>query len=76
MHVGETTDSNTSYAEVRATVLPSGLAAASTLMAITSGPPQVGPFVPAIKFDGDIADTAALEHWIAHLATAAEANAK
>jgi hypothetical protein len=67
VHVGETTDSNTSYAEVRAAVLPSGLAAASTLMAITSGPPQVGPFVPAIKFEGDIADTAALERWIAQL---------
>jgi len=69
VHVGETTDSNTSYTEVRAVVLPSGLAAASTLMAITSGSPQVGPFVPALKFDGDIADTAALERWIAQLAT-------
>lgn len=69
VHVGETTDSNTSYSEVRAVVLPSGLAAASTLMAITSGPPQVGPFVPAIRFDGDIADTAALERWIAQLAS-------
>lgn len=68
-HVGETTDANTSYAEVRAAVLPSGLAAASTLMAVTSGPPQVGPFVPAVKFDGNIADTAALERWIARLAT-------
>ena len=69
VHVGETTDSNTSYSEVRAVVLPSGLAAASTLMAITSGPPQVGPFVPAIRFAGDIADTAALERWIAQLAS-------
>jgi len=32
VHVGETTDANTSYAEVRAAVLPSGLAAASTLI--------------------------------------------
>lgn len=70
VHVGETTDSNTSYAEVRAAVLPSGLAAASTLMAITSGPPQVGPYVPAIEFDGNIADTAAVERWVAQLAPA------
>jgi Peptidase family S41 len=68
VHVGETTDANTSYAEVRAAVLPSGLAAASTLMALTSGPPQLGPFVPAVKFDGDIADTHALERWIPRLA--------
>jgi hypothetical protein len=68
VHVGETTDSTTSYLEVRAVVLPSGLAAASKLMAITSGPPQVGPFVPARKFAGDIADTAAVEQWIARLA--------
>jgi hypothetical protein len=67
-HVGETTDAATSYTEVRARVLPSGLGASSTLMAMTSGPPQMGPFEPAIAYEGDIADTTALEKWITQLA--------
>jgi hypothetical protein len=31
-------------------------------------PPQIGPFVPSLPFEGSIADTAALEAWIADVA--------
>lgn len=68
IHVGGATDANTRYEEVRARVLPSGLMAATTMMALSTGPIQFGPFVPAIKYEGDIADTPALELWIAQLA--------
>jgi hypothetical protein len=66
LHVGQATDANTHYMEVREERLPSGLSMFSTLQAINPQmPPQLGPFVPAERYDGDIADTAALETWIA-----------
>jgi hypothetical protein len=68
-HLGEATDAATRYGEVRATVLPSGLMAAATMMSVSTGPIQLGPFVPEIKYNGDIADTSALELWITQLAT-------
>jgi hypothetical protein len=51
---------------VREIVLPSGLATFSTLQAImTDAPRKIGPFDPKIPYPGDIADTAALEKWVA-----------
>jgi len=68
LHVGQTTDANTHYSENRDVALPSGLSRFSTLQALTpSDPLRYGPFVPAIPYDGDIADTAALERWVVGL---------
>ena len=71
IHVGEATDAATNYMEVREEILPSGLSAFSTLQAVATGAPHaIGPFVPAILYPGSIADTQALESWIADLASA------
>ena len=71
IQVGEPTDAATNYMEVREEVLPSGLSAFSTLQAVDTGSPHaIGPFVPAIPDSGSIADTPALESWIAGLASA------
>jgi hypothetical protein len=68
LHVGEATDANTHYMEVREDELPSGLSMFSTLQAVApASPAQVGPFVPEVAYEGSIADTAALEKWIAGL---------
>jgi hypothetical protein len=51
--------------------MPSGLSKFSTLQAMSPAEPlQDGPFVPSVSYDGDIADTAALERWIVTLSTA------
>jgi len=69
LHVGETTDANTNYMEVREDKLPSGLSMFSTLQAVSpASPSQIGPFVPEVPYDGNIADTAALEKWVASVA--------
>ncbi|MEO5866910.1 MAG: hypothetical protein ABIS14_00690 [Sphingomonas sp.] len=65
LQVGQTTDSCTHYTEVRQIVLPSGMSTFSTLQALSpSSPQRFGPFVPKAMFDGDIADTHALEAWV------------
>lgn len=65
LHAGQTTNANTHYSEVRVDTLPSGLSIFSTLQAIMSAAPlQFGPFEPSLRYDGDMADTAALEAWI------------
>ena len=65
LHVGETTDANTNYMEVREMKLPSGLSMFSTLQAVAPAEPaQIGPFTPQVPFGGSIADTAALEKWV------------
>ena len=69
LHVGEATDANTHYMEVREDKLPSGLSAFSTLQALGPFMPrQLGPFAPAIAYPGSIADTSALEAWVAAIA--------
>jgi hypothetical protein len=69
IQVGQTTGADTHYSEVRQILLPSGLSTFSTLQAIMPDQPRnIGPFVPKFQFDGDIADTAALEKWIAEKA--------
>jgi len=41
----------------------------STLQALgPAAPPQIGPITPTHVYDGDIADTAVLEAWVAGLA--------
>ena len=71
LHVGQTTDSNTHYTENREELMPSGLSKFSTQQAMApSEPMQYGPFVPNVPYEGDIADTAALERWVTALAAA------
>jgi hypothetical protein len=63
--VGQATDAATHYFEVRDERLPSGLSYFSTLQAFSPATPaQLGPFAPDVAYDGDIADTAALEAWV------------
>jgi hypothetical protein len=74
-HVGQTTDAATHYQEVREEYLPSGYSMFSTLQAIDPGSPyQVGPFEPELVYNGDIADTRALEAWV--IATAVPTSQK
>jgi hypothetical protein len=63
-HVGETTDAATWYVDVREQYMPSGYSLFSTLEAVSGDQREVGPFVPTLTYEGDIADTAALERWI------------
>jgi peptidase S41-like protein len=73
-HVGEATDANTHYMEVREAWMPSGLTRFSTLQAVGLGSPrQVGPFVPGELYGGDISDTKALEAWITTLVASSPA---
>ena len=68
LHVGEATNVSTRYMEVREIELPSGLSTFSTLQKVVIGEDaDIGPFVPERVFPGAMADTAALEGWIAGL---------
>jgi Peptidase family S41 len=70
LHVGQTTDADTHYSEVREELMPSGLSKFSTLQALSPAEPlQEGPYVPSVLYDGDIADTATLERWIVTLSS-------
>jgi hypothetical protein len=69
IHVGQSTGADTHYSEVREIILPSGLATFSTLRALMPDHPHdIGPYLPVHAWDGDMADTPALEAWIAGLA--------
>ena len=64
-HVGQTTDAATRYVDVREQYLPSGYSIFSTLQSVDpSAPAQVGPFTPALMYNGDIDDTAVLQKWV------------
>lgn len=68
IQVGLPTGAVTHYSEVREIMLPSGLSTFSTLQAImTSAPHDIGPYSPAVEFEGDIADSKSIENWIASL---------
>jgi hypothetical protein len=70
VQLGRTTDANTHYAEVSDRPMPSGLSTFSTMMAVeVSEPPRIGPFEPQQVFDGDIADTAAVQAWAVAIAS-------
>lgn len=65
VQAGQITGEDTHYSEVRSIMLPSGLSWFGTLMALMpDAPARIGPFKPALSYDGDIADTAALEAWL------------
>ncbi len=64
LHVGQTTDADTQYSEVREQYLPSGYSLFSTLQAVSGDQKPDGPFDPTLVYNGNIADTAALEAWI------------
>ena len=71
-HIGQTTDAATHFIDVREQYLPSGYSMFSTLQSVDPGSPiQYGPFEPALPYDGDIADTAALEKWVIDVAVPA-----
>jgi hypothetical protein len=71
-HVGQTTDAATHYVDLREQYLPSGYSMFSTLESVDPGSAsEVGPFEPVLTYDGEIADTAALEDWV--IATAVPA---
>jgi hypothetical protein len=74
-HVGQTTDAATRYMEVREQYLPSGLSLFSTLQSFDpTSPSHIGPFAPTLIYDGDIADTDALEAWVIGTAFAVSRN--
>lgn len=67
--VGRETGADTLYMEVREVKLPARIGAVSLPMKVYSGRPRGSnqPVVPRHRFHGDMADTGALERWIAML---------
>ena len=72
-HIGQTTDAATRFVEVREQYLPSGYSMFSTLQSVSTqaATSQFGPFQPMLTYNGDIADTAALEAWVVGTVVAA-----
>lgn len=64
LHLGHATDRATRYMEVRASPLPSGLGAFTTLQKMALGEMATGPFTPDIMHEGPMHDDAALEAWV------------
>ena len=74
IQLGQTTDADTHYTEVRDDLMPSGLSTFSTMMGVDmSSPAREGPFVPSEIYEGDIRDTTAVEAWVVRVAGAATA---
>lgn len=69
IHVGQETSADTVYMDVRHATLPSGHGAISVAMKVYRGRPRGNnvPLVPRYPYQGDLANTTALEHWIAGL---------
>lgn len=68
LHIGQPTDANTHYMEVREDVMPSGLSHFSTLQAMSpASPKHYGLFIPDVMYHGDIADTRVLKNWVSKL---------
>lgn len=69
IHAGEETSGDTVYMDVRHATLPSGRMAVAVAMKVYRGRPRGSnvPLVPRFRYQGDLADTAALERWIAGL---------
>jgi hypothetical protein len=69
VHVGQETSADTVYMDVRHATLPSGHGALSVAMKVYRGRQRGNnvPLVPRYPYQGDLADTQALEHWIAGL---------
>jgi hypothetical protein len=69
IQLGQTTDADTHYTEVRDEPMPSGLSTFSTMMGVDlDSPAREGPFVPSEIYEGDIRDTAAVEAWVLRIA--------
>jgi hypothetical protein len=69
IQLGQTTDADTHYTEVRDDPMPSGLSTFSTMMGIDlNSPAREGPFVPSEVYEGDIRDTPKLEAWVLGIA--------
>lgn len=69
LHVGDVTNANTHFGEVREDLLPSGLTMFSTLQTVSPDLPRnVGPFEPHLRFEGAFDDTQSLEAWIGRTA--------
>ncbi len=69
IHVGQTTGADALYMEIRNQRLPSGLGSIDVPMKVYRGRPRGAnqPVVPNHRFSGEIANTAALQSWIARL---------
>lgn len=69
LHVGRQTFADTDYMELREVPLPSGAAHLGLPIKVYRDRPRGNnePYTPQVPFPGDIADTAALEAWIAAL---------
>jgi hypothetical protein len=67
-HVGEETRANTRYSDLRTVDLPSGLSNFSTMQSFSTWlPREIGPYAPALSFDGDLVDDAAVQAWVSRL---------
>lgn len=69
VHVGQTTSADTFYMDIKVRGLPSGLGEIVVPMKVYRGRKRGSnqPVAPVHAFAGDIADTAALERWVAAL---------
>lgn len=69
IQVGRETSADTLYMDIRRDALPSGLSRAAVPMKVYRGRARGAnvPWEPVHRFDGDMADRAALETWIAGL---------
>ena len=66
VQAGQPTREGNWYMEVRAAPLPSGLGQFRTMQKVAMEfPRKMGPYMPTKPYAGDIADTAALELWLA-----------
>jgi hypothetical protein len=74
-HVGLPTSADTPYMEVRSEKAPSGMAQLGFAIKVYRNRPRSDvPFIPALRFTGDISDTAALEKWVVGLKAPASAS--
>lgn len=63
---GQPTREGNWYMEVRGAPLPSGLGSFRTMQKVAlEFPRKMGPYIPTRPYEGDIADTATLERWLA-----------
>jgi hypothetical protein len=69
VHIGRTTSADTVYMDIRSLELPSGIGVVSMPMKVYRNRARGSnvPVTPVFSFDGDIADTAAVERWILSL---------
>ncbi len=70
-HIGGETDVSTRYMEIRGQVLPSQTVQLFTMQKVDLGsPPELGPHIPSIRFEGDWSDEAAVHAFAAEVIAA------